>query len=108
MEDSLVGSVTIWPLLDVLGWLHRERRSACIHIGSGMVIVWNGELVYAGFARLVGEQALLALCSLRRGFYTITAGLPRTFGCNVLRPTQEVLFHQLVATQQNSSQRNIA
>jgi hypothetical protein len=100
-DTCLIGSLDVWPLPDLLLWLHQTQRTAMVRVGTGLsagVIFFNrGHMFRCEWGKLQGEQALMGLLVLREGsFSLIQRGIPEARP-NIVRPTAEVLFQCAVA-----------
>lgn len=107
-DTCLVGSLDVWPLPDLLLWLHQTGRTAMVRIGSGLsagvIFFSRGRMFRCEWGKQRGEQALMGLLVLREGsFALIQRGIPEARP-NIVRPTAEVLFQCAVAIDEQARQ----
>lgn len=105
-DSCLVGNLETWPLAELLLWLHQSGRTAMVRLGSsldgGVLFFRGGRLVRCEWGSLYGEQALVALMSLKQGtFQLIQRDIPDARP-NIARPTPEVLFQCAVAADEQA------
>lgn len=71
--DGLQGRLEIHPLSEVLPYLEQNTKSGLLEVRAelenGDVALNRGRLVFASFGKLHGVPAVLALLSLKRGYF---------------------------------------
>jgi len=75
--ESLEGKLEEFALPDVVQTLQQGRKSGFLAVlgeeGVGRLVLWDGEILAASFARLVGGNALLAMLDQRRGRFRFSS-----------------------------------
>ncbi len=109
-NNSLVGTLDAWPLLDVLCWLHETGRTAMLRVGdgfkAGILFLRKGHLYRCELGNLQGEEALVHLLNLRTGTFSLIQRDPPDARANILRPTAELLLRYVIAQDENN--KNVA
>lgn len=74
--ESLVGDESALPLLDLLPALQRCVVTGRVLLGSGEIVLENGEVIAARFGRSRGVKAFARVARLGHGTYYVRLGLP--------------------------------
>jgi len=105
-DVSLVGTLSTWPLIDIILWANESHRTGMLRIGAGLqagvLFFKDGDLFRVEWASLFGEQALLALLAIRDGTFSLIQRDPPLATPNIQRPTAELLL-QLAVTQDETA-----
>jgi CheY-like chemotaxis protein len=80
-------------LLDILSHGHLAKKSFCLRVGSGELVLENGELIHAERAGVSGEAALVAI--LAKGDAVVRAGTSTSSPRTIARPFRPVLLEAL-------------
>ncbi len=100
-DNCLVGTLSTWPLADLLLWMHQSRRSAMVRIGSGLdagvIFFREGTLFRCEWGSRHGEEALIALLDVEDGSFSIIQRQIPEARPNVRRATPELLLQCAVA-----------
>ena len=100
-DVSLVGTLETWPLVDIILWANQSHRTGMLRIGlglnAGVIFFREGEAYRVEWGGLTGEQALLALLSIRTGSFSLTQRDPPLASANIRRPTAELLLQLAVS-----------
>lgn len=109
MNACLVGTLEVWPLADLLTWLHTSQRDAMVRVGSGLeagvIFFRSGNLVRCEYKMLRGEEALLCLLDLSHGSFALIQRAGPNVHPNIERPTAELLLQHTVAFNENRARK---
>ncbi|MBI5511139.1 MAG: DUF4388 domain-containing protein [Deltaproteobacteria bacterium] len=105
-DVSLVGTLETWPLVDIILWANQSHRTGMLRVGlglnAGVLFFRDGDLYRAEWGNLVGEQAVLALLSVRAGSFSLMQREPPLAATNIRRPTAELLLQLAVSQDEHS------
>jgi len=100
-ESCLVGTLSAWPLTELLLWLHQGERTAMLRVGmgldAGIVFFRGGQLYRCEWGKEGGEQALIGLLGLSDGSFTLIQRAIPDVRPNIQRSTAELLLQCSVA-----------
>jgi hypothetical protein len=105
-DVSLVGTLETWPLVDIITWANQSQRTGMLRIGlglnAGILFFKDGDLYRVEWGGLAGEQALLALLSIRGGSFSLIQRDPPLASRNIRRPTPELLLQLAVSQDEHN------
>ncbi len=110
-DSCVVGSLTSWPLAEVLLWMHQSRRTGMIRIGTGLdagvLFFRDGHLLRCEWRSAAGEEALIGLLSLTDGHFSLMQRAVPDVRPNIFRPTAELLLQCTIALDERQRPRAV-
>src|SRR6185437_3276350 len=74
-RDCITGSLQKWSVIELLRWLHVEKRTAMVRVGQGLtgcvVFFREGQLYRCEWGAMRGDDAVMALMELKEGNFTL-------------------------------------
>ncbi len=109
LDSCLVGTLSAWPLADLLLWLHQSERTAMLRVGmgleAGIIFFRHGQVYRCEWGGIKGEQALIGLLGLADGSFTLIQRAIPDVRPNIARSTPELLLQCAVALDEHRQPR---
>ncbi|MCK5515390.1 MAG: DUF4388 domain-containing protein [Desulfobulbaceae bacterium] len=80
ISSGMTGDLEEVPAIDLMQLINSSQKTGSIEVvcseGSATVYFDEGEIIYAKFKKLSAKDAVFALLTIRKGFFTYSRGIP--------------------------------